>query len=584
MNCSARFSSIVSAARFHASTRPNERAYVFLNERGEEASTLTFAELDRRACALAAVLRARLEPGDRALLMFPPGLDFIIGFFGCQYAEVIAVPVILARHQGLRDASLTIVEDCAPRVGLTTVGAVNHLSAAYARTQDAVALEWLGVDARSLDADPPFERPPEPDPSAIAYLQYTSGSTSAPKGVMIDHGNLAANLEMITVADQLTSESTRVGWIPLFHDMGLVFNALQATWAGALCVLMAPLAFMAHPLLWLRAIHKYRAVLAIAPNFAYDLCLANYDAAKMQGIDLSCWRLALNGAEPVRAGTIEQFAATFAAHGLSALAPHPTYGMAEATLMISGGLHGGHPKLWTVSRAWLQRDIAATPASGEPSQVLVGCGKQLVNERIAIVDPERRAALPAGRVGEIWVHGRHVGKGYWQKLEATRESFQAELADEPGTHWLRTGDLGCMDEAGELYITGRLKDMMIIRGANYYPQDIELTAEKSHPALYGGRCAAFPFQRDEHEMLAVACEVRQDHLQTLNVEEVTGAVRSAVVREHDLTVYRVILTPAGRIPRTTSGKIRRRSTRERWQNGELATLDAPAAALVPATV
>jgi acyl-CoA synthetase (AMP-forming)/AMP-acid ligase II len=251
--------------------------------------------------------------------------------------------------------------------------------------------------------------------------------------------------------------------------------------------------------------------------------------------------------------------------------------------MISGGLHGGRQKLWTVSRDWLQRDVAVDLSPGEASQVLVGCGKRLIHERIAIVDRESRTALPAGRVGEIWVHGPHVGKGYWQNPEATRDTFQAELADEPGTHWLRTGDLGCMDETGELYITGRLKDMMIIRGANYYPQDIELTAEKSHPALYGGRCSAFLFQRDQHEMLAVACEIRQDHLATLNIEDVAGAVRHAVVREHDLTVHRVILTPPGRIPRTTSGKIRRSSTRERWQSGELTTLDAPAP-LVPAAV
>jgi acyl-CoA synthetase (AMP-forming)/AMP-acid ligase II len=244
----------------------------------------------------------------------------------------------------------------------------------------------------------------------------------------------------------LDHHSTRIGWIPLFHDMGLIFNALQATWVGALCVLMAPLTFLARPLTWLRAIHKYQAEMAIAPNFAYDLCLDHYDEEKMRDVDLSCWKLALNGSEPVRAGTIERFVETYAKHGLSPSAPHPTYGMAEATLMISGGRHGGRPKLWTVSRYELRFDQAVAPVDGEASQVLVGCGKSLVGEQIAIVDPDTKQRLPAGHVGEIWVHGSNVAQGYWGRMEATRETFHAEIAGEYGTRWLRTGDLGCIDE------------------------------------------------------------------------------------------------------------------------------------------
>ena len=582
MNQGTEFKSLVSVLRSHASTHPNDRAYVFLDERGEEAASLTFADLDRRAAALAHVLTARLGPGDRALLMFPPGLEFIVAFFACQYSGIVAVPAILARQQGLRDSSVNIVEDCAARLALTTRGALEHVRAAYARMPGA-SLDWLGVDATGLDdRGGSAAGRPLPGPEAIAYLQYTSGSTSAPKGVMVSHGNLCANLEMISAADQLGRRSTRVGWIPLYHDMGLIFNALQATWVGALCVLMAPLAFMARPLSWLRAIHKYQAEMAIAPNFAYDLCLEHYDPEKMRGVDLSCWKLALNGAEPVRAGTIERFASTFAAHGLSLSAPHPAYGMAEATLMISGGLHGGRPKLWNVSRHSLQQNVAVAPVDGEASQVLVGCGKQLLGEQIAIVDPEQKRRLPAGQVGEIWVCGPNVGQGYWEKPEATRDTFHAKICGEASTSWLRTGDLGCLDETGELYITGRRKDMLIIRGANYYPQDLELTAEKSHPALHGGRCAAFTFLKGEREMLAVACEVRQDYLHRLDADDVAGAVRLGVVREHDLTVHRVILTPPWRIPRTTSGKIRRRATRERWQKGELATLDSPAGVLMAA--
>jgi acyl-CoA synthetase (AMP-forming)/AMP-acid ligase II len=570
-----RFTSLVHALQTHAITNPEDLAYIALDERGGEAASLTYAELDRRASALADFLVTRAAPGERALLVFPPGLDFLVAFFACQYASIIAVPTILPRQNHLRDSSVKIVENCSPKLGLTTGGVVESVRAAHAEVPSAAEIEWLGIDALTLPspATPAGQRP-VPDTRTLGLLQYTSGSTSTPKGVMVSHGNLCANVEMISVADDLGRSSTRVGWIPLYHDMGLIFIALQSAYVGALCVLMAPLAFVAQPLSWLRAIHKYRADMTIAPNFSYDLCLENYSPERMAGVDLSCLRLALNGAEPVRASTIEQFAKTFAAHGLRPSAPHPTYGMAEATLMISGGLHGGQPRLWHVSREALQRSLAVTAREGERAQTLVGCGKVLVGEKLAIVEPDTRRRLAPGEVGEIWVHGPLVAQGYWQAPEATKETFHGEILDEEGTFWLRTGDLGCFDDTGELYITGRIKDIMIVRGSNYYPQDLELTAEKSHPALRRGYAAAFTcVQEDDRELLAIACEVRKDYLSRLDVDDVVGAVRKGVVREHDLTVHKVILTPPGTIPKTTSGKIRRSATRDRWQEGQLATLD-----------
>lgn len=573
-----RFVSLVDALQTHAVTHPNDRAYIALDDRGGEAATLTFGELDRRASALADFLLTRADPGDRALFVFPPGLDFLVAFFACQYAGIIAVPTIFPRQNRLRDSSVKIVESCSPKLGLTTGRAVDSMRAVHAEVPGAAGMDWIGIDA--LDLPPPGFAAgcrPVPDPRTLGLLQYTSGSTSAPKGVMVSHGNLCANVEMISAADDLGRGSTRVGWIPLYHDMGLIFIALQAAYVGALCVLMAPPSFVAQPLAWLRAIHKYRAEMTIAPNFAYDLCLENYSPERMEGIDLSCLRLALNGAEPVRAATIEQFAKTFAAHGLRPSAPHPTYGMAEATLMISGGLHGGTPRLWSVSREALQRGAAITAAPGERAQTLVGCGKTLEGEAIAIVEPETGRRLSPGEVGEIWVQGPLVAQGYWQMPEATKQTFHGKILGEDGSSWLRTGDLGCFDGEGELYITGRIKDILIVRGSNYYPQDLELTAEKSHPALRRGYAAAFTFLReDERELLAIACEVKRDALAGLDIDDVVGAVRMGVVREHDLTVHRVILTPPGTIPKTTSGKIRRQATRERWQRGELATLDGSA--------
>lgn len=574
-----RFTSLVDAVQRHAISHPDDIAYIALDERGGEAAALSYAELDRRASALADHLAARAQPGERALLVFPPGLDFLVAFFACQYASIIAVPTIFPRQGRLRDSSVKIVEDCAPRFGLTTGAAVDAMRTAHAELPGAAGTEWLGVDALDLPA-PAFPAGARPVPAAgtLGLLQYTSGSTSAPKGVMVSHGNLCANVEMISVADDLGKASTRVGWIPLYHDMGLIFIALQSAYVGALCVLMAPLAFVAQPLAWLKAIARYRAEMTIAPNFAYDLCLENYSPERMAGVDLSCLRLALNGAEPVRAQTIEQFAATFAAHGLRRSAPHPTYGMAEATLMISGGLHGGTPALWQVDRELFGRNLAITAGAGARSQTLVGCGKVLAGEAIAIVDPDTRARLRPGQIGEIWVQGPLVAQGYWRAPEATAQTFHGKITGEDGSSWLRTGDLGCFDAAGELYITGRIKDIMIVRGRNHYPQDLELAAEKSHPALRRGYAAAFTFtQDDDRELLAIACEVRKDQLSRLDIDEVVGAVRASVVREHELTVHRVILTPPGTIPKTTSGKIRRKATRERWQRGELAVLETSTA-------
>lgn len=575
--------SLVAALHRHVALDPHRRAYVFLDGEQETAS-LTFAELHRRAAALSAILRARSHRGDRALLVFPPGLEFIVAFFACLYAEIAAVPAVLPRRGRLRESSVRIVEDCAPALGLTTRGAFEMVQRTYATVPAAAAIDWLPVSAAPLQADDRADNPLEPQPETLAYLQYTSGSTSSPKGVMVSHGNLAANLEMITRADALGPQSARVGWVPMHHDMGLVFNALQATWCGAVCVLMAPLAFVAHPISWLRMIARYDAEMAIAPNFAYDLCVERYDAKKMSGVDLSRWRLALNGAEPVRAGTIERFTATYHPHGFNATAPHPTYGMAEATLMISGGRRSDQPRLWPVSREALQRDRAQPPGDGERTQILVGCGRPLAGEQIAIVDPIDRRPLAAGHVGEIWVRGPHVAHGYWERPDATRETFHARLEGDAGdASWLRTGDLGCVDEDGELYITGRIKDMMIIRGANHYPQDLELTAETSHHALRRGCSAAFTFTHEGQQVVAVACEVRQECVARADVDDVAAAVREAVIREHDLTVHRVILTPPGAIPTTTSGKIRRAATLERWEQGRLPLLEPADRPLIAAT-
>src|ERR1700730_15180590 len=413
------FSSLVTLLARRAVSQPDDRAYVFLGDRGAEQAVITFRQLHDAAKALAARLIKIARPGDRAILVFPPGLEFLVAFFGCQIARVIAVPMMMPRRQSARDSSAGIMANCDPVVALT--------SSAFAIRKDLQArflnerIEWLSVDLAD-DTDVAADLP-DPDPQDIAFLQYTSGSTSEPKGVAVSHANLLANLEMIRVSLGTTRQSTYVNWVPLYHDMGLILNALEAFYVGALCVLMAPNAFMQRPLNWLRAIHQYRAEVGCSPNFGFDLCVSRYRADQMQGVDLSSWKVALNGAEPVHAETIKRFIETFAGHGFNPDAVFPAYGMAEATLLITGGRRGGGHVTRAVSRSRLQAHQVGTPADRADAQTLVGCGRALVNERIAIVEPDSCRCLPSGEVGEIWVNGPNVARSYWRNQEATQTSL-----------------------------------------------------------------------------------------------------------------------------------------------------------------
>src|SRR5215468_6869382 len=342
------FTSLVDLLRYRATKQPNDRAYIFLSDQGQEESALTFAELDQRASDIAARL-AHSQIGDRALLLFGPGLDFIIAYFGCLLAGVIAVPLMLPRRNSSLDSSASIVADCSPRFAMTNA----HLSSARPDVIErfqGYEMEWVSLDkgsGRSLES----RLLPTPGPDDIAFLQYTSGSTSDPKGVMVTHGNLIENLEMIRLTLDNTRQSTYASWVPLYHDMGLILNVLQSLYVGAPCVLLAPATFIQRPLQWLRAIHNYRAEVAGAPNFAFDLCVRRFRADQVKDLDLSCWKLAFNAAEPVRADTIEQFAATFRPYGFEPRVMCPLYGMAEATVLISGGRRGAGPVIRTVSRS-----------------------------------------------------------------------------------------------------------------------------------------------------------------------------------------------------------------------------------------
>ncbi len=568
------FSSLVTLLAKRAETQPDEPAYIFLSDRGAEEAVLTFRELHEAAQALAVRLTRITRPGDRAILVFPPGLEFMIAFFGCQIARVIAVPMMLPRRQGVRDASAGIMANCEPSVALTNpaFSIRKDLHARFLREQ----IPWLSVDLTHLE--PGAADLPLPDPQDIAFLQYTSGSTSDPKGVAVSHANLLANLEMIRLSLCTTKQSTYVNWVPLYHDMGLILNALEAFYVGATCVLMAPNAFMQRPLNWLRAIHHYGAEVGCSPNFGFDLCVSRYRADQMHDVDLSSWKIALNGAEPVHAETITRFSETFAGHGFHPAAIFPAYGMAEATLLIAGGHRGAGHVTRTVSRSGLQAHAVRAPLDEADIQILVGCGRALVNERIAIVEPESSERLAADQVGEVWVSGPNVARSYWRNAEATKAGLNARIAgDDDGANWLRTGDLGLLDEAGELFITGRIKDLIIIRGINHYPQDIEHTVQGLHPALRQNCGAAFsiPDERGE-ETLVVVQEIERTERNRIDPSEITGLIREGVTDGHELFARHIVLIRPGTLPKTTSGKIQRSLARALWLEGRLDELDAPA--------
>src|SRR6266566_570196 len=565
------FTSLVDLLRYRATKQPNDRAYIFLSDQGHEESVLTFAELDQRASDVATRL-AHSQIGDRALLLFGPRLDFIIAYFGCLLAGVIAVPMMLPRRNSSLDSSASILADCSPRFAITNAN-VSRARLDVVERFEKLKMEWLIVDSERKSSPDQNRLLPTPGPEDIAFLQYTSGSTSDPKGVMVTHGNLIENLEMIRLTLDNTGQSTYASWGPLYHDMGLILNVLQSLYVGAPCVLLAPVTFIQRPLQWLRAIHNYRAEVAGAPNFAFDLCVQRFRADQVKDLDLSCWKLAFNAAEPVRADTIERFAATFRPYGFEPRVMYSLYGMAEATLLISAGRRRAGPVIRTVSRDAFQRHQVAAPAGRDDAHRVVGCGRNIVGQRIAIVDSEKRRRLVADCIGEVWVGGPHVCKGYWNNPDTTVSTFQARIEGEDGS-WLRTGDLGFIDEAGELFITGRIKDVIIVRGINYYPQDIENTVYDSHPALRRHGGAAFSvLTEDNEEKVVLVQEVERVDRRDLEIDEIIGCIREAVANEHEIALDSIMLIRPGAIPKTTSGKVQRSLARRMWLQNSFKPVD-----------
>ncbi|MEA2694314.1 MAG: hypothetical protein QOJ16_3701, partial [Acidobacteriota bacterium] len=539
-----------------ARLRPEETIYSFLDSAGQEAASLRFGELDRRARAVAATLQERGSAGvrgARALLLYPPGLDFIVAFLGCLYAGVVAVPAYPPRPNRGLSRLRSIAADAGASFILTTVVARPGIEAAARESLELANVLILSTDELPAGAEAGWRevRPESGDP---AFLQYTSGSTADPKGVIVTHGNLAHNEEMMRQAFAQSEASVVVGWLPLYHDMGLIGNVLQPLYLGARAILMSPLTFLQRPVRWLEAISRYRGTTSGGPNFAYDLCVRKISEAERRNLDLRSWTLAFNGAEPVRRATLDRFAAAFAPRGFSSRAFYPCYGLAEATLFVTGPAPGA------------RKDV-------EGARGLVGCGRPWSGQRVVIVDPDSGVPRPPDQEGEIWIAGPSVAAGYWNRPEETARTFGARLAGSGEGPFLRTGDLGFLagPAGGDLFVTGRSKDLIILRGRNLYPQDVELTAEGAHPALRPGCGAAFAVERAGEERLVIVHEVERQAATAgaSALETIAQAVRRAVAEEHEAAVEEVVLLRGGTIPKTSSGKIRRHACREGYLNGGL---------------
>ncbi|HEY1353968.1 MAG TPA: AMP-binding protein, partial [Ktedonobacteraceae bacterium] len=559
---------LVDILRWRALHQPDRRAFIYLGDGETEEASLTYAQLDRQARAVAASLQAHTRPGERALLLYQPGLDYIAAFLGCLYAGVIAVPAYPPSSLRSFPRIQSIAADAQATLALTSRALLPKMEQACAQLPDLGSLRWLssdGADARQEEA----WQAPALLPHMLTFLQYTSGSTGNPRGVMVSHANLLHNSAMMQQRWAHTPQSVGISWLPMFHDMGLIAGVLQPLYAGFLAVLMAPAAFIQRPGRWLEAISRYHGTTSWAPNFAYELCLRRVSEQEQALLDLSTWRIAGNGAEPLRLATLERFSQRFSACGFRHEAFTPGYGLAEGTLMVASSAAGQAPTVCHVERAALEQHRVLPQASASSAtRTLVGCGGAAADQCVVIVHPETHQLCACDEVGEIWLAGPSVAQGYWGRAQETRAIFQAHLAGSAQGPFLRTGDLGFL-HGGEVFITGRVKDIVIIRGRNHYPQDIELTVEQAHPVLRAGCGAAFAVEVLHEERLVVVQEVARTFQQSA---ELWRCIRQAVAAQHEVQIQCIVLLRAGSIPKTSSGKIQRRACREAFLAGTLAVV------------
>lgn len=560
-------SNLVELLSYRACNQPEQKAYTFLKGGEAKVVELNYQQLHLQAQTIAGHLQSIEAAGERCLLLYQPGLEFIAAFFGCLYANVIAVPAYPPRRNQNLSRLQAIVTDAGAKIVLTTTSLLDNLKERSRKDLNLAELQWVATDGLSSNLATAWEAP-QITRDTLAFLQYTSGSTDNPKGVMVTHGNLFHNSAIIHQSFGHSVNSHGVIWLPPYHDMGLIGGVLQPLYGGFPVTLMSPVDFLQQPIRWLQAISRYQATTSGGPNFAYDLCLRKITPAQLETLDLSSWEVAFTGAEPVRAETLEEFATTFAPCGFRKEAFYSCYGMAETTLIVSGGLKTNPPVIRRIDRAALEQNRVVASTNNLESRTIVGCGRTWLNQHLLIVNPETCIRTSGEEIGEIWVSGASIAQGYWNRPQETKQTFDAYLADTREGPFLRTGDLGFVQD-GELFITGRLKEIIIIRGQNHYPHDIELTVEKSNPALRPNSGAAFAVDFNGTERLVVVHEVERSFLRKLDVKQVIDNIREAVAAQHGIEIYATVLVKTSSIPKTSSGKIRRRACRAAFLTGSL---------------
>jgi acyl-CoA synthetase (AMP-forming)/AMP-acid ligase II len=564
------FPTLTALLQWRSSHQSTRRAYTFLADGETQELSLTYGELDLRARAIAARLQPLAAEGARALLLYPPGLDYIAAFFGCLYAAVVAVPAYppqVARFERSLPRLQAIRENSQATVILTNETVFAGTRNLFKQAPDFRDLHWLSTEnLPSEHADRWLD--PHVSESALAFLQYTSGSTGQPKGVMVTHGNLLANHRLIQEAIEHPDDQPYVSWLPIFHDMGLIGVILQALYTGAPCIFMSPHAFIQKPFRWLQAISRYQGHTSHAPNFAYDLCVSKTTPEQRASLDLRPWKFATISSEPVRSETMERFSQAFAPAGFRPETFCPAYGLAEATLCVTVKSKYAPPLVRTFSAESLEQgQVRPVPAEDPQASAQVGCGTVPSQEQVLIVDPHSGLPCPPEQVGEVWVRGENIAQGYWNRPQETRQTFQAVLAESGEGPFMRSGDLGFFF-ANELYITGRLKDLIIIRGRNFYPQDIEATVESCHQGLRTGGAAAFSLQVEGKETFAVVQELERQYLHA-DLEDIFETIRQAIGEHHEVQPHAVVLIKPGTLPKTSSGKVQRHRARADYLTGNL---------------
>ena len=564
------FVNLVDVVRSRADSQGDDTLFRFLLDGERDELPVSFDDLDRQARALAVRLQQQGSPGDRVVILMAPGPEFVVAFVACLYSGLIAVPAFLPDVMNAQRSVprlRAIAQDAEAVCILTDDLFVAFRDQLWSVAPDLARTPWLLAGEAIRTEDPDQWSDPNLDGAAVAFIQYTSGSTALPKGVVLSHANLLANSELIKAKSSLDGEFVGVSWLPPYHDMGLIGGVLQPIYQGRPMVLMSPMDFLAKPLRWLQAITRYSATASPAPNFAFELCVRRITPEQRQGLDLSSWRVAFNGAEPIRPSTLERFAEAFGPYGWRSETMAPCYGLAEATLLVSG--HG--PERSTVVTAFdrdaLAKGEARPAAETESVERLVACGPAGLDHDIRIVDPDSFSQLDDGDIGEIWLSGPSVGRGYWGRRRQTRENFGAMLGNGEGP-FLRTGDLGFFHD-GELYVAGRIKDLIIARGRNLYPQDVERLVEEV-AGVRAGCVAAFAIAAVDGatDALAIVAEVDETKLEG-DASAAVGKMRAAVTEHYQVAPAAVVLIAPRSLAKTSSGKVQRHAAKRALEEGTL---------------